>query len=334
MARRVLGLDIGGANLKAADSDGSTAHVAFALWKHPRQLAEILSRTIHEFSCTDLLAVTMTGEQCDCFANQPEGVQAILDAVVTAAGDQQVWIWQNKGRFATISEARASPRGAAAANWLALAEFACRMASEGAAIMVDIGSTTADIVPLLHGRPAPNGRSDTERLKLRELVYTGVKRTPVCALLGAEGAAELFATTMDVNLLLGHFSEQPGDSDTADGRPATRAAATARLARMLCADTETLSEDAVTALASRIFEAQAQIISKALAEVVARLPIPCQAVLTSGSGEFLANAAIAQTKELESTSRTSLAVEFGEGISKCACALAVAVLAREAKYDP
>ena len=31
----ILGLDIGGANLKAAHTDGTARSVAFPLWKHP-----------------------------------------------------------------------------------------------------------------------------------------------------------------------------------------------------------------------------------------------------------------------------------------------------------
>jgi len=81
MKTHVLGLDIGGANLKAAHSEWRRAHVAFALWKHPERLAEELGRLGAAMPAHDRLAVTMTGELCDCFATRREGVRAILQSV-------------------------------------------------------------------------------------------------------------------------------------------------------------------------------------------------------------------------------------------------------------
>src|SRR5262249_37864165 len=154
--------------------------------------------------------------------------------------------------------------------------------------------TTTDIIPLLDGRSIPQGRNDPERLHSRELVYTGVRRTPVCALLGAEGAAELFATSLDVHLVLGHLPEDANDHDTADGRPATRSAALARLARMRCADAETCTEKDVLDLARDLADRQLHWIVNGLRAVLERLPAPPRAVVTAGSGEFLAQAAVRQ----------------------------------------
>src|SRR5205823_3022412 len=133
------------------------------------------------------LAVTMTGELCDCFESKRQGVQAILAAVETVAVPGVIEIWRSDGRFVNLEGARADPLSVAAANWLALATFAGRWAPQGAALVIDIGSTTTDVVPLWDGHPIPRGRSDPERLRCRELIYMGVRRTPVCALLGAEG---------------------------------------------------------------------------------------------------------------------------------------------------
>src|SRR5207237_8563934 len=124
-------------------------------------------------------------------------------------------------------------------NRLAVAAVAGRFAPAGAALLVDVGSTTTDLIPLRDGVPIPDGRTDADRLACGELVYTGVRRTPACALLGAGGAAEFFATTHDVYLLLENIPEDSGDTDTADGRPASRGHAHARLARMPCGDAET-----------------------------------------------------------------------------------------------
>src|SRR5262249_4723112 len=158
-------------------------------------------------------------------------------------------IWRVDGRFVGLERARSDPLLVAAANWLALGAFAGRFAPAGPALLIDIGSTTTDLIPLYDGTPVPRGRCDEERLRCHELVYTGVRRTPLCAFLGSGGAAELFATTLDVYIVLGDLPEDGNDRNTADGRPATRAAAHARLARMRCADAESCSEEETRKLA-------------------------------------------------------------------------------------
>src|SRR5438552_8011342 len=195
MAPAVLGLDIGGANLKAAHSNGAACLIPFPLWKNPAGLSTALEQLIRQFPPHDRLAVTMTGELCDCFESKRQGVQAILAAVETVAVSGVIEIWRSDGRFVNLEGARAEPLSVAAANWLALATLAGRWAPEGAALVIDIGSTTTDIVPHWHGQPNPRGRSDSERLRCRELISTGVRGSAVCRLLGAEGAAELLATT-------------------------------------------------------------------------------------------------------------------------------------------
>lgn len=137
--RSVLGLDIGGANLKAAHSSGATALRPFALWKNPAGLAAALGELIQEAPPADLLAVTMTGELCDCYESKRQGVHAILDAVTAVAGKMPVRVWGNDGRFMELDKARATPLAVAAANWLALATFAGRLVARGSALLIDIG---------------------------------------------------------------------------------------------------------------------------------------------------------------------------------------------------
>ena len=329
----VLGLDIGGANLKAAHSNGGARTQPFALWKSPAQLPDALRELLQGWPPHDLLAVTMTGELCDCFAGKRQGVEAILQAVSMVAGREPVRVWLTDGRFVDLSEARADPLRAAASNWLALAVFAGRLAPPGPALLLDVGSTTTDIVPLLDGRPQPRGHNDPERLRCGELVYTGVRRTPMCALLGGFGAAELFATTLDVYLTLGQIPEDPADCDTADGRPATRQAAAARLARMLCADLETSTEEQRHEIVLRAARQQVRLLIHALDSVAARLPGPPQTVILSGSGEFLGQVAWHGQTTCPPCPVLSLGERLGPEISRAACAHAVAMLAAEERSE-
>ena len=109
MASSVLGLDIGGANLKAAHSTGVVFLRPYALWKNPDGLPEALRQLVRESPPHDQLAVTMTGELCDCFETKRHGVAAILAAVDALAGHSPVRVWRTDGRFVDLSEARATP---------------------------------------------------------------------------------------------------------------------------------------------------------------------------------------------------------------------------------
>jgi probable H4MPT-linked C1 transfer pathway protein len=329
MSVSILALDVGGANLKAAHSRGGVRFQPFELWRNPAGLADALRDLIAPLPPFDLLAVTMTGELCDCFETKRQGVNAILDAVAAAAGSVPVRVWQTDGTLVASAAARAEPLRTAAANWLALASYAGRFAPTGPGLVLDIGSTTTDIIPLLDGRPVPQGRTDFARLEARELVYTGARRTPLCALLGSRGAAEFFATTLDVYLVLGLVAEDSADRNSADGRPATLPNAHARLARMLCADAEGFTAAQARQLASELADLQTALICEALAAVALRLPGPPGTVMLAGSGEFLARRVIAACPLLRPARVVSLTEALGPDVSRAACAYALAVLVAE-----
>jgi probable H4MPT-linked C1 transfer pathway protein len=325
----VLGLDIGGANLKAAHTNGRALSVPFALWKDPALLPQALRRLLHEMPSAELLALTMTGELCDCFESKRQGVLAILDAVMMVTGQMPVRVWRNDGHFVDVSTARTTPLTAASANWLALATFAGRYAPKGPALLLDIGSTTTDIVPLLDGRPVPKGRTDAERRRSGELLYTGVRRTPLCAILGRYGAAELFATTHDVYLLLGFLPEDAADYNTADGRPATKAASELRLARMIYHDLESSTTAQRRRVAEKVRLRQIRLLQSFLNKVVASRAEPPRTVLLAGEGEFLGQMVLELCKDLHSSRTIILSNRLAPEISRAACAYAVAMLAAE-----
>src|SRR5205823_4508754 len=138
--------------------------------------------------------------------------------------------------FLTAAAAMAEARNVAAANWLALAHFVARRFPDERVMLIDTGSTTTDIVYLDRGKPEPKALTDAKRLLTGELVYTGLRRTPLCGVLRPLSdrglAAEFFATMLDVYVFLDLIPENPQDCETADGRPMTKAWARVRLARM------------------------------------------------------------------------------------------------------
>lgn len=331
----VIGLDIGGANLKAAHSDGACRSRAFPMWKHPEKLADAIREIIDGWLPCRALAVTMTGELADCFTTKEEGVARILDAVEEVAGMCGAVIWQTAGEFVPIDVAREFWQLTAAANWHALTSFVARAVPNGFGLLLDIGSTTTDIIPFEHGLPISAGLNDGERLASGELVYCGVQRTPLCALAAevswrggrSRVAAELFATTRDAYLLLGDLPEEPSCTDTANGRPATRAAAYDRIVRMLCCDRNEVSLDEATQLAQQFAELQQQRITEAIDEVLQRQSSRCDCVVISGSGSFLAERTVSQHPHLKTVERLRLASMFSPEVAEAACAFAVARLA-------
>ena len=351
MPPSILGLDIGGANLKAATPNKRAVSVPFPLWKQPDRLPAALAELVAKFPDADELAVTMTGELCDCFETKRDGVHAIIKAVRFASAARPIHVWSTDGVFLNSEEAKQQHMKVAAANWHALATFAGRFVPEGRAILVDVGSTTTDVIPILDGKPVPEGKTDYDRMTTRELIYTGTRRTPVCAVMEFDVAAELFATTRDVYLMLGLIPEEPNDRDTADGRPATRKYARARLSRMLGGDSETVSDERMQKLAEDCHWRQRGRISQCIDRVGDRLADMPSAVpwvppdeqirrlvefdpgmrrqfikaeikcIVSGSGEFLT--------QQDCGNAISLSDELGPEVSACAPAYAVAVLAAE-----
>jgi probable H4MPT-linked C1 transfer pathway protein len=334
-----LGLDIGGANLKAAHMDGRVRSEPFEVWRRPKELAQALIELISKMPAFDALAVTMTAELCDCFETKSEGVHAVLAAVDKALGRRKrsmlIRVWSTEGKFVTPSAARAAPLKAAASNWLALATWVGRFCKDGPAIVADIGSTTSDIVPLRDGVPVPRGRTDLDRLACGELVYAGVRRTPAFAFVRTvdlDGrtfrvATESFATAQDVYVWLGDIPESPKSRDTSDNRPATRANAAARLARVLCADRSMLSDEHISQIAWQIADAQRHDLLRALSQVESNLGERARTVIVAGGGEFVVRHTIRRLHNPPNID--SIAARFGEDVSLCACAYAAAILAAE-----
>ena len=239
-----LALDIGGANIKVADGKDFALTRPFPLWKAPSQLTPVLREVIAQSPANDHLAISMTGELADCFATKTEGVLQILAAVEQASDGRHTGSLR---RTVVGSRCRRSsrPLECAASNWHAAARFAARyLHQDERGLLIDIGSTTTDLIPLGWDGPRTPARTDLDRLLRGELLYSGVVRSPVCGVTQRVPyrnqqvplALELFATMRDVYTVLGELPEDAGDLDTADGRPATKVAARRRLARMLCAD--------------------------------------------------------------------------------------------------
>ena len=330
-----LGIDIGGANLKYATGDGDARSLPFPLWMRPEDLAAQLQHDIAAFSDVRRLAVTMTGELADCFLDRDEGVKHIVHACAAAAdrmGCREAWYYGVDGRFHDASSACRHPDRIAAANWHALgSHVAQRFANEldEGAVLIDVGSTTTDMVPLRHGRVTTTAKTDFDRLREGSLVYVGGERTTICSLvdkLTFRGQTipvmrEAFATMDDARLLTGHAAENLDDTNTSDGKPRDLFHAANRMARMIGLDHRSVSIDEAVFLARQVHERGRAVIAEAFERCKRQGLIDgTETWIVSGHANDLLPSGS------HGVARIQLASVMGQQIARCAPAFAAACL--------
>jgi len=296
----IVGWDIGGAHVKAVMvANGRVvdgAQWSCPLWQGLGQLDAVFAQARVRWGALQdaRQAVTMSGEMVDLFPSREAGVGEIARHVDAALGPA-VQFYTGGNGFCDALAATSRWREIASANWLATANWVAAHVSE--AILVDIGSTTSDLVPVRSGLPCPTGRSDHERLVSGELVYLGVVRTPLCCLgrrvpFGAASVNvmnEWFATSADVFRLRGELDPAHDQYPPADGGSKDAATTCRRLARMVGLDGHEVSSEVWRALADHWAMVMRERIAASLGGVMLRAGLSAQApVVAAGCGAFLA----------------------------------------------
>ena len=183
----------------------------------------------------DALGVTMTAELSDAYVTKREGVHQILASVKQAFPNQPIFVLDTQSKMISIKAAEETPLWVAAANWVATGWLVSQKICD--CVIVDVGSTSTSIIPILHGQVAAKGKTDLDKLLCGELVYTGSLRTNVATIVdhipvkgGVAGvSSELFALSADVHLVLGNITAEQYICETADGRGKTIPEALGRL---------------------------------------------------------------------------------------------------------
>ncbi|HTU87626.1 MAG TPA: hydantoinase/oxoprolinase family protein [Solirubrobacteraceae bacterium] len=333
----VIGLDVGGANTKAAvvDRDSERPRIVsepFEVWREPEAMADVIADVVGRLECAGTpVALTTTAELVDAFASKRDGVLYVLEASARALTGRVLRVMTTDGFLIGIDEARAAPLRCAAANWVATAMVVARSLPD--AILVDCGGTTTDVIPIVRGEVTARGRTDVERLLAGELLYTGALRTNIAAVLSevpiggaaCPVASELFAISADAHLLRGNLTPEQCTCTFPDGRGTSVAEVRSRLARVVCADPEQLADGDLEGIAAAVAEAQIASIAGALTRVAARVRAGAP-VLAVGVGAFLARAAAERCGlTIRSNGGSPLAGDGGE----VAAAVALSVLGRE-----
>jgi probable H4MPT-linked C1 transfer pathway protein len=332
-----IGLDVGGANTKAAVVDrGGPARIVsepFEVWREPGAMSGVIASVVARLGPGDApVALTTTAELVDVFASKRQGVLHVLEAAGDALRGRRVRVMTTAGELIGLEAARSTPLHCAAANWMATALLVARSLPD--AILVDCGGTTTDVIPIAGGAVVAQGRTDLERLLAGELVYTGALRTNVAALLSevriggrpCPVSSELFSITADAHLLRGNLAPEQCTCTFPDNRATSPGEVRSRLARVVCADPEQLGDGDIEAIAAAVEEAQIAAIAKALNRVAVRGSngVPVVAV---GVGAFLAQAAAARSGL--PVDRTGLPTTLAGRGGEVAAAVALSVLGRE-----
>lgn len=285
----VLGLDIGGANTKASFLKTQDAKVKevrtaleyFPIWKGGKNgLLDVLERLKDSLSNSaelDGVGVTVTAELSDAYHIKKEGVNHVLDCVCQVFGGVPVFVLDVEANLVSVEDARRKTLEVSSANWAATGWMVSHVIKD--CVVVDVGSTSTSIIPVVDGKVVAEGKTDLEKLQNGELVYSGSLRTNVAAIVDSvpvrgkmtRVSSELFAQSGDVHLILDHINAEDYTAETCDGRGKTKNDAISRLARVVCADTEMLTEQEIVAIARFVYERQVEQIAGGLKQVFERV---------------------------------------------------------------
>jgi probable H4MPT-linked C1 transfer pathway protein len=332
------GLDVGGAHLKLALVENGTPIIveqyACPLWQGLDKLDTALAIARPLVQRADSIAVTMTGELSDLFETRQQGVAKLVEWLSRALGDD-IRFWQGARGFGTADCAIEHFADVGSTNFLATATLVGKRLNH--AMLLDFGSTTADIIPIIDGRPCPGGLSDATRQMNGELVYTGLTRTAIMGVAQQAPfkgnwvgfAREYLATMADVRRILGELDPNVDLHATADGRGKSVAESTQRLARMLGRDACEGGETDWRITARYIAECQTRSIYDGLVTVLSRHPrLGGETLVCAGIGADV-GAGLASRLGLKSATfgeLAGLAGSLARAATHCAPATAVAML--------
>jgi len=312
-----LGLDIGGANTKAALLQFEDKKIMesisyikyFPFWEKtiteiPEMLRGVVKNLIEKnnFKLEDInfFAITITAELSDAFQTKREGIHIILNALKKVFEKNRLKFITISNKFVNYKTAKSDHLSIQAANWASTALFLGNFIPQ--CILIDAGSTTIDIIPILNSIPVPQGKNDISRLMNHELIYTGGLRATIPSIThhvpykskNLRLSFEKFALISDVHRILNNISEEEYINDTADNRSKAIENCYARLSRVICLDIETISKEDLDLIANFIYQKQLDIITREIRAFMDNLKIRFKEfndnpkfVITGLSADFL-----------------------------------------------
>ncbi len=240
------------------------------------------------------VVITITAELSDAFSTKQEGITIICEQLQEVFNPEFLKLINVDAEFITIEQALTNYLSVSASNWIATSlVFGDR---ERLGILLDMGSTTLDLIPIKDGRPVTIGKNDTDRLINYELFYTGVLRPPIATIVKSVPfhdmlcpvSFERFALMADVYLVLGLITEQEYSCDTADGRGKSIDESNARIARVICGDINLITKEEIREIADYIYKTHTEMVQDAIRrsikEFIRRFVIPISKIRFNVTG--------------------------------------------------
>ena len=270
-----LGLDIGGAHVKAVGVDESQKVCFIFYEKCPvwesffllRQTLEKLLKTLG--TNNTIFGITITAELSDCFKNRKYGAKQIFKLCLDLNIDfyffsSKTQNFKKKINYIDICSM----------NWLATGKYLKDRINEG--VIIDFGSTTTDLVVIKNKKVINKYFTDYERINNFELIYTGLTRTPLFALsekiiLGNKSyylIPEFFSSTADLYRVNKTLKKNLDLYDTSDKRSKTQLSSLRRISRNFGIDLDKQNIVLMNQLVKNLIEVQKKFIFNSLNKLI------------------------------------------------------------------
>ena len=324
---KIIGWDIGGAHIKAVKIDlqkktSKTEQIYSPIWKNINNLKKSIKLIKNKLGKTNYHAITMTAELSDIFSDRVNGVKYIVKLSSKILGEKNIFFYSKKN-FLKKKLAIKKTFELNSMNWHATASFISN--SFPNCILIDIGSTTTDIIPIKNKRIISKSVNDYQRLKSNELIYLGVLRTPIQAIKKKQNLInENFANLSDVYRILNKIPSSIDLFPTLDNKTKNKHDSARRIARIFGQDYEKKHFLKWKKTAHKIEREHLKILNMTIKKIEKKKKLNKVPIIGAGIGEFLVKK-VSKQKEYYSFCSTLNYKKKNQFIN-CESAISVAML--------
>ena len=287
----IIGWDIGGAHIKASKINfvkkkTLTKQLFCPIWININNLNKSILKIKKKLGGCDYHAITMTAELADIFKNRNEGTKKIINILCKAIPEKKIFFYSNLKTFLKKKEALKKTDAINSMNWHATASLISNFYPN--CILVDMGSSTTDIIPIKKKRIIAKGNNDYKRLVYRELIYFGVIRTPITAIEKNKNLIyENFANLGDIYRVLNKLPKKIDLTPSQDNKSKSKNDSARRIARVFGKDYKKKDFNTWKKLALKIENKQKKILKENINKIRKRNFSSSVPIIGAGIGEFL-----------------------------------------------
>ena len=153
---QIIGWDIGGAHIKVSKINfgkqkTTTMQLYCPIWMNINNLNNSILKIKKKLGSCDYHAITMTAELSDIFENRNKGTKKVINTLCKILPEKKTFFYSNKKHFFKKKEAMEKTNNINSMNWHATANFISNFYPN--CILVDVGSSTTDIIPIKKSKP-------------------------------------------------------------------------------------------------------------------------------------------------------------------------------------